>query len=827
MKFSHQLKFNSVADWKDHYIHYANLKKIIYEIARLEQASQQPNEEDWETGVHEPLLRTGSLRHVDTKAQVAAKEAELMRELDKELADIISFFMRKEADTISRLEILDLEIHSYEKHRRTASGSLEAVPEDGELGAPPGAGGPPGTPPRDVSVRGASASSAEAGAGAELAVAAAMSDEEAAAHARATLARITSMAPRPMRVQFWSEVASRREGRELRMLRDKLRQRFTDIFTTLNDLVEYLELNREGFRKVIKKHDKLCTSSLKDSYWPLVEAKYPSKKKEELQRHLERLVDLYSVLYSGGDSSRAKEALSKNLRDHIKVERNTVWRDMVALERRTVAATVEATAAAKRIPWYVRHRDMLALSLCVLVFALVLSHDFFEEPEKNNCLALLVFASMLWATEAVPLFATAMLVPVLVVVLRVLVDRTNPASPQRMTPPQAAPAIFHAMFSQTIMLLLGGFSIAAALSKHFIAKQLAVAVLSRVGRKPRNVLLASMFVATFASMWISNVAAPVLCFSLVQPILRTMDVNTPFAKSLVMGIALASNIGGMTSPISSPQNIFAIERMSMDGKPPSWLAWFAVALPVAVISNFVCWGLILAVYQPWRKTQEVRPLKPNTDPTTATQVFVIIVSVVTVGLWCANSVMRDYTGEMGVVAVLPMIAFFGFGVLSKDDFNGFLWNVVMLAMGGMALGEAVKSSGLLATMAEAIKDMVAGMDLWMVTVSFCGVVLVCTTFISHTVGAMVILPIVQSVGEGLMPTPHPKLLVMASALMCSGAMGLPVSGFPNMQAVSLEDSTGQTFVNTLDFVKVGVPSSVFAYGVIVTVGYSLMKLVGF
>jgi di/tricarboxylate transporter len=39
-------------------------------------------------------------------------------------------------------------------------------------------------------------------------------------------------------------------------------------------------------------------------------------------------------------------------------------------------------------------------------------------------------------------------------------------------------------------------------------------------------------------------------------------------------------------------------------------------------------------------------------------------------------------------------------VLSKDDFNGFLWNVVMLAMGGLALGEAVKSSGLLLTIAQ-------------------------------------------------------------------------------------------------------------------------------
>jgi di/tricarboxylate transporter len=155
------------------------------------------------------------------------------------------------------------------------------------------------------------------------------------------------------------------------------------------------------------------------------------------------------------------------------------------------------------------------------------------------------------------------------------------------------------------MLLLGGFAIASALSKHFIAKQMAVAILSRVGRKPRFVVLANMLVATFASMWISNVAAPVLCFSLVQPILRTLPPTHPLAKSLVIGIALASNLGGMTSPISSPQNIFAIERMSMDGDPPGWLSWFAIALPVSLVGNLMCWALILGVYRPGSKIKEV------------------------------------------------------------------------------------------------------------------------------------------------------------------------------------------------------------------------------
>lgn len=92
-------------------------------------------------------------------------------------------------------------------------------------------------------------------------------------------------------------------------------------------------------------------------------------------------------------------------------------------------------------------------------------------------------------------------------------------------------------------------------------------------------------------------------------------------------------------------------------------------------------------------------MKPPEDPLNGTQIYVILVSVATVGLWCFNSFIQHVTGEMGVLAILPLVAFFGFGVLDKDDFNGFLWNVVMLAMGGLALGEAVKSSGLLLTIA--------------------------------------------------------------------------------------------------------------------------------
>jgi len=774
MKFSHQLKFNTVPEWRDNYIHYAGLKHIVYAIAKAE-AQREQHGTDTDEG---HLSGTGH-------EKVEAKEDDLITALDENLAKVIRFFLAKEAETSGRLEQLDLQIHSREQQRLPGGhhglADMEAAGvHDAELSAPLLAGN----------------------AGVE--------------------------ALRKARVEYWLASTRAARGRAAQRERTTIRQQIVELFVALHDLENFLEYNKEGFRKILKKTQKLTSFNLKDRYWAVIQEKYPSHKAKALAEASERLIDQFAVLFCGGDVIKAQASLNSVLRDEIKVERNTVWLDMVAMERRTHATkVVRAGAEAPRQAGFLARRwGVVMCTLALAAFVALLSADTFPgEPEKSNCLALLVFVSILWATEAIPLFATSMMVAPLVVVLRVLVSRHDEDDQgHRMTAQEAAPAIFHAMFSQTIMLLLGGFAIAGALSKHFIAKQLAIAVLSRVGRRPRDVLLASMFVATFASMWISNVAAPVLTFSIVMPILKTLDPSNSFAKSLVMGIALASNIGGMTSPISSPQNIFAIERMSMDGQPPSWLSWFAVSLPVATICVLVCWVLILVVYQPWRQVTDVRPLKPNTDPMTWTQVYVIVVSLATVGLWCANSVLQDITGEMGVLAVLPLVAFFGSGVLSKDDFNAFLWNVVMLAMGGLALGEAVKSSGLLQSIANAITALTDGMDIYEVLLIFCLLVLICTTFISHTVGAMVILPIVQRVGED-MPGGHPKLLVMAAALMCSGAMGLPVSGFPNMNAVALEDSTGQNYVNTVDFLKVGVPASVAAYLVVVSVGYFLMLVV--
>lgn len=86
----------------------------------------------------------------------------------------------------------------------------------------------------------------------------------------------------------------------------------------------------------------------------------------------------------------------------------------------------------------------------------------------------------------------------------------------RLGPKEATSVVFASMWTPVIMLLLGGFTIAAALSKYDIARRMAMFVLSKAGTRPQVVLLVNMFVSMFLSMWISNVASPILCYSIIQ-----------------------------------------------------------------------------------------------------------------------------------------------------------------------------------------------------------------------------------------------------------------------------------------------------------------------
>ena len=246
----------------------------------------------------------------------------------------------------------------------------------------------------------------------------------------------------------------------------------------------------------------------------------------------------------------------------------------------------------------------------------------------------------------------------------------------------ASSFILGKMWSSTIMVLLAGFTLAAALSKYNIAKVLASYLLTAAGTKPRNLLLVVMGVVFFLSMWISNVASPVLTYSLIQTVLRTLDSESPFAKALVLGVALSADVGGMASPISSPQNVIAMDYLKPYGI--GWGNFFAIALPVSIVSVILIWLLLILTFK--INTTTLKQYKPIKEKFTLKQYYIIVVTLGTIILWCVLSKIESAFGAAGQIAILPIVLFFGTGLLTTHDINNFPWSIVILAMGGIALG---------------------------------------------------------------------------------------------------------------------------------------------
>ncbi|KAJ3117185.1 low-affinity phosphate transporter [Physocladia obscura] len=619
--------------------------------------------------------------------------------------------------------------------------------------------------------------------------------------------------PNTLGYNFWNRSANK-------IQRANFRSQSATLYSELKELQEYVLMNHNGFAKILKKYEKVTGFRLKARYMQVVDGTYVFRSEEAagLRDAIDRVVEIYARVAADNDFRNAKIELDSKCRQRINIERNTVWKDMVEAGGRTMSI-VEA----RRKPddengnhsWYSKLFTLRFIVLLILlcVFYTLLNYQLFDTVEQQNCFAIFVFASGMWAFEIVPLFVTSAMVPFLVVVLQVMREAiTLPdgtTGHRRLDAKGQAKRVFAEMFSPVIMLLLGGFSLGSAVSKHGIAKLLASFVLDKAGREPKS------------------------------PILRNIPTSSSYARALIMGIALAANVGGMASPIASPQNIIAMGIMNPTA---SWFEWFAIAIPVCIVIDLCIWVILLAIYQPKVETQQNQQQSTienglsngnltNTfevqgtevlphinqymtqEPLTWTQWYILAITFSTIVLWCVENEIEKVVGDMGVTALLPIIAFYGTGILSKDDWNQQLWNVVMLAMGGICLGKAVDSSGLLAHITSLITPHLNGLSAYMCMLVFSLIVLVITSFVSHTVGALIILPVVAEIGAK-MPDPQPRMLIILIALVCSGAMGLPVSSFPNMNAISQQDSVGVPYISVVDFHKVGLLSSVLAWGTI-------------
>lgn len=840
MKFSHSLQFNAVPEWSSKYINYSGLKKIVYTQQRIYterlnsacEAGKPAFTQD--SDPQNPInIFIAALDEQLTKVDnfYKAKESELYGQytaLVEEFLDFEHEFPSEPSDSPVRKQLLELlstitpdQFHDNAAQNDVGQLNNQTNPKNSE----------------NYTTTSALQDSTH------LSPQVLSQDEFCNSSA--------NVSQEPPKVAEDLRLSRRRsipilfdeddfKPTFLEALKMEKRKSLSEVFVHLSELKSYIELNRIGFGKALKKFDKVMFTSVKGVYLSTIEERtYIFRKPTlaSLNSHISNIVKLYSI-FTARNLDIAKDELRSNLREYVVWDRNTVWRDMIGMERKSQAAHADTAklgdvsynkqgekisiplGAGRRltIPKIALSGNAITLFVIITIATILTFYSPFEEIHQKNCFVVLVTASLLWATEAIPLFTTSLLVPFLIVVFSVLKD---PESGESLSAVDASKYICSTMWSPIILLLLGGFTLAAALSKYNLDKVACTFLLSKVPQQPIHILGAIMAVSCLVSAFVSNVAAPVLMYSVIKPILSTLPEGSSFAQALVVGIALSSDVSGIVSPIASPQNVVALQSMD---PAPNWIQWFTVSIPVCCTVIVLIYVFLLFNFN-FKGTTMV-PIKRTDDRLTWSKIYVIAVSIATVVCWCMASLLQDKVGDMGMIAIASMVAFYAPAILAPDDFNNYPWTIVMLAMGGLALGKAVTVSGLLETIAKGIQAKLVGKDLFTVLSIFGVIITITATFVSHTVAALIIIPLIEEIGKSL-PDPHPNLLVMASAFLCSSGMALPTSGFPNVTAIGLRDSVGNAYVTVSTFIKAGGVSSIFMYLVVIFLGYMILKLMNF
>ena len=434
-------------------------------------------------------------------------------------------------------------------------------------------------------------------------------------------------------------------------------------------------------------------------------------------------------------------------------------------------------------------------------------------PGARRCLAVTLFVAVLWSTTALPPFVTAFCIPFLVVALRIL---PFPAT-------SAATTISMAFFDPVILLFLGGLTFAAALDKYQLNQRLALMVLRVAGPKPIWNLAALMGLSYFLSMWVTNVAASVVVVSIAKPIVDKLPKSDPYSKCMLIGIATACNTGGMSTPIASPQNAIAVlwvVKASNGQQAISFVTWMGYAVPVSLLLTIFAWGFLYWLYRP--HCDRV-PLDQDTKlpPMSYVHYFILTVVVITILGWCTFSFTQNASGNLGVISLFPIVAFYSVGILTKADYEKMSWSVLTLIGGGVAIGVAATQSQLLLILSNGLADLVGGSGAWVVSAAFVGLMAIISNFLPHSVVGIIVLPVVATTGVNI---GREKLVVMMAGLMNSGASCLPVSSFPNANSFA-QKRPGETeeVLATMDYIKSGVPNLIACAAVLLSVGYGLFS----
>lgn len=368
----------------------------------------------------------------------------------------------------------------------------------------------------------------------------------------------------------------------------------------------------------------------------------------------------------------------------------------------------------------------------------------------------------LWVTEALPLAATALLVPVLGVLSGVMDMK----------------AALTGFADPLIFLFFGGFALATAMSVQGLDRWIADRIVRLAKGKFLRVSYLIFAATAGLSMWMSNTATTAIMIPLVIGILgRAAGTSGSRGNAifLLLGTAYAASIGGLGTLVGTPPNGIAAAKLGID-----FVGWLRFGIPsvlvllplMAVVLHVTCKPACTDFALP-----EQRDFRWHGRRITTLGIFLLT------GLaWVFGGMLAPRLGIASsfdtVVALMAVLALVATRVAGwKDIEAGTEWGVLLLFGGGIVLSGLLDRTGASLFMAREIVALVGGWPVILIIAASLLFVILLGEFSSNTATAALMVPIFYSVAVELGMTPSKLVIPLALAASC-GFM-LPVATPPN------------------------------------------------
>nr|WP_298897876.1 DASS family sodium-coupled anion symporter [uncultured Altererythrobacter sp.] len=398
-----------------------------------------------------------------------------------------------------------------------------------------------------------------------------------------------------------------------------------------------------------------------------------------------------------------------------------------------------------------------------------------------------VMMAIWWATEAIPLPATALL-PVIAFPLAGVMSIADA------TTPYANPIIF---------LFLGGFLVALAVERSELHRRIALMLFRMMGSSGKGLVAGFMLAAALLSMWISNTSTTLMLFPIAVSLALVVGETSPglsdkakhdFQIALLLGLAYGASIGGVATLVGTPTNAFMVGFLQSEYQLEIPFArWMMVGIPVTAILLPMGWFLLTRFLFPvsFQSSPETRAELDRRYAALGTMSTAEKRTAILFGLLIVGWVLRKPIGgaleieglsDAGVAMMAALLAFLipsgtdRHALVTWEDTKRLPWGVLILFGGGLSLAAALSSTGLTLWLGQQMAPLGVINPLLLV-VALTSLVIFLTELTSNVATTATLLPVVAALAIEL--GVDPLMLVVPVTIAASCAFMLPVATPPN------------------------------------------------